>query len=59
MRGPHVEFRRWTYKGKPRQSDWLYLVFYVRTPRGAQRNPAKTGETLRKRKGRGVAPASS
>lgn len=37
MRGPHVEFRRWTYQGQPRKSDWLYLVFYVRTPRGAKR----------------------
>ena len=37
MRGPHVEKRTWTYHGKPRTSDWYYLVFYVRTPRGAKR----------------------
>lgn len=38
MRGPHIEFRRWKGPdGKMRQSEWLYLVFYVRTPRGARR----------------------
>jgi integrase len=37
MRGPHIEKRRWTYRGEPRESDWYYLVFYVRTPLGAKR----------------------
>jgi integrase len=37
VRGPHVEKRTWTYKGKPRISDWYYLVFYVKTSRGAKR----------------------
>lgn len=37
MRGPHVEKRRWTYRGQARTSAFYYLVFYVRTPRGARR----------------------
>lgn len=37
MRGPHVEKRRWSYRGHTRVSDWYYLVFYVKTPRGAKR----------------------
>jgi integrase len=37
VRGPHVEKRRWTYQGKARESEWYYLVFYVKTPRGARR----------------------
>lgn len=37
MRGPHVERRTWTYNGQRRTSPWYYLVFYVRTPRGAKR----------------------
>jgi integrase len=37
VRGPHVEKRRWSYRGQTRVSPWYYLVFYVKTPRGARR----------------------